>query len=437
MKKLLVLASLFICLTVSPALAQTYTVETVSNDKLSNRFDYTSNPDDLISAATEDSVNTVCKQIEDSTGVQVAVVLLNSIGDEDSHNFGVELFNTWGLGSADEESGLLILMVADQRIIDFITGYGTESVLTDNLCYRIQQDNMVPHFREDNMDKGMIEGLLRVQRELYANPPSPSSQEPSYLPVPEKTVQNESETQQDSYQNTWYAFTGSAFLNLYIWLNIIFLLIALIFIVISFFLKDYYRRYQVLASFTLGIFYIFAVVFIPIRIWIKKLQHSARNATRFSKKTGLMMHKLNEEEDNQYIEAGNVTEEKVKSIDYDVWVSGEPDDILILKYSTWFSKHISCPKCKYKTYYKAYDKTLVSPTYTSSGRGERKYQCEHCNHTAITTYTIARLVKSSGGGSSGGWSSGSSGGGWSGGGSSSGGSWGGGRSGGGGARSRW
>jgi uncharacterized protein len=432
MKKLLLVTALLLTVSVMPSVAQMYSVSTVPNDKLKDRFDYTSNPDGLISAEAEDSLNAICKQIEDSTGAQVAVVLLTSIDEEDSHDFGAKLFNTWKLGASDAETGLLVLMIEDQRIIDFITGYGTETVLTDNLCYQIQQDNMVPHFKDGNMDRGMIEGLLRVQRELVANPPSPTNQPPSV--VARKTGQANISDQDDSYQKHWYSITEYGFLNLYIWLNVLFLIMALLFILISFFLKDYYRRYQVLSTFTLGIFYIFIVVFIPIRMWVKKLQHSARNATRFSKKTGLMMHKLNEEEDNKYIEAGNVTEEKVKSIDYDVWVSGEPDDILILKYSTWFSKHSSCPKCKYKTYYKAYDKTLVSPTYTSSGRGERKYQCEHCNHTAITTYTIARLVKSSGSSSSGVWTSGSSGGGSR---SSSGGSWGGGRSGGGGARSRW
>lgn len=64
------------------------------------------------------------------------------------------------------------------------------------------------------------------------------------------------------------------------------------------------------------------------------------------------MYNLSEVEDDSYLEKGQVSEENIKSIDYDVWVSGEDGDILIQAYKRWFSKYNSCPKCKYKTYFK-------------------------------------------------------------------------------------
>jgi uncharacterized protein len=155
-----------------------------------------------------------------------------------------------------------------------------------------------------------------------------------------------------------------------------------------------------------------------------------RNQVRFSKKTGLEMRKLSETDDDKYLEKGQVTEEQVKSVDYDVWITDEPDDIEILSYKTWFSKYSSCSACGYRTWYLVYDKTISAATYSSSGSGERKKACAHCKHQDITRYTIPQLQRSS---SSGG-SSYSSGGGYSGGG---GGSWGGGSSGGGGSSSSW
>jgi uncharacterized protein len=138
------------------------------------------------------------------------------------------------------------------------------------------------------------------------------------------------------------------------------------------------------------------------------------------------MRKLDENIDDQYLQKGQITEEQVKSIDYDVWISDEPGDILILAYKRWFSSYSSCPKCNYKTYYKEYDRIIRSATYSSSGEGERKYVCRHCKHSKITRYTIPRKTKSSSSSSSS--RSGSFGG------SSS---FGGGRSGGGGAGSSW
>ncbi|MCB9188787.1 MAG: TPM domain-containing protein [Flavobacteriales bacterium] len=194
-------------------------------------------------------------------------------------------------------------------------------------------------------------------------------------------------------------------------------------------INDPYQKYQTLRTFKLDVFaYIFPFPMYVVDMVVENLLENWRNQVRFSKKTGLEMHKLDEEKDNKYLEKGQITEEKVKSVDYDVWVSGEPDDILILKYTAWFTKYSSCDKCHYKTWYLEYDRTISAATYSSSGTGERKKSCAHCSHQTVTRYTIPKLTPPSS-------SSSSSGGGYSS--SSGGGSWGGGSSGGGGSSSSW
>ena len=68
--------------------------------------------------------------------------------------------------------------------------------------------------------------------------------------------------------------------------------------------------------------------------------------------------------------------------------------MVILPYKKWFPDSQNA-KCKYKTYKLIYNKTIVSPTYSSSGRGEKKMACSHCKYKKITKYTIARLQESS------------------------------------------
>lgn len=195
-------------------------------------------------------------------------------------------------------------------------------------------------------------------------------------------------------------------------------------------IKDPYDKYNTLRTFKLDVWaYVFPLPMYVVDMVVENLLENWRNRVRFSKKTGLEMHKLDEEKDNAYLEKGQITEEKIKSVDYDVWVSGEPDDILILKYTTWFTKYSSCDKCRYKTWYLEYDRTISAATYSSSGTGEKKKACAHCGHQTITRYTIPKLTppSSSSSSSGGGYSSSSSGGG----------SWGGGSSGGGGSSSSW
>jgi len=61
--------------------------------------------------------------LEDSTLTEVAVVLVESIGDENIELFATDLFAKWGIGKEKDNNGLLILFVEDQRAIRFETGY--------------------------------------------------------------------------------------------------------------------------------------------------------------------------------------------------------------------------------------------------------------------------------------------------------------------------
>lgn len=186
----------------------------------------------------------------------------------------------------------------------------------------------------------------------------------------------------------------------------------------------------------LGIFSAIAGFFI-----IKKRR---RNAPRKSKKTGLPMKKLSEKEEDAHLSRGQQVEEEIGSVDYDVWVSDKPDDVMTLTYRSTLSKYSECPNCGFRTYYHANSKTLRSATYGRDGEGVRNYACRHCDYTNTKRYRIPRLQRRRtvivGGGGFIGGGSGSFGGGFSGGGSSFGGggfSGGGGSFGGGGASGGW
>ena len=156
-----------------------------------------------------------------------------------------------------------------------------------------------------------------------------------------------------------------------------------------------------------------------------------RNAPRKSKKTGLPMKKLSEKEEDVHLDRGQQIEEQVGSVDYDVWVSDKPDDVMILSYRSTLTKYSECPNCGYRTYYHANSRVVRSATYSHDGKGVRNYACRHCDYTKTKQYRVPRLQRQrtivvGGGGFSGGggsWGGGASfgGGGFSGGGGSFGG----------------
>lgn len=145
--------------------AEAYTpraLDDIPNVNVADARRFTSNPDGILSVAAVDSIDRMLYSLREDRTAEVAVVAVGSIGSEDVFEFSHSLFQRWGIGEKDRNNGLLIFLVLDQREIRFITGYGVEGVLPDALCRRIQEHYMVPSFREDDWDAGMVAGVAVV-----------------------------------------------------------------------------------------------------------------------------------------------------------------------------------------------------------------------------------------------------------------------------------
>lgn len=164
---------LWICLCCHLSLfaATDYTVETIPNVRLSNRLNHVSDPDDLIQPQDEARINQALNLLEDSLGIEVAVVAVESIGENDARMFATDLFKHWGLGQKNRDNGLLIQLVTEpsQRSVVFETGYGIEGVLPDAICYRLQQRYMIPDMKEGDYSAGMLKGVVAVTQYLLSS----------------------------------------------------------------------------------------------------------------------------------------------------------------------------------------------------------------------------------------------------------------------------
>lgn len=145
--------------------------------RLADKRRHVSDPNGLLGIAARDTIDALLATLEDSTGHQVAVVMLPSIGDADLFDFSQELFETWGIGRKGEDDGMLIVYIADQRTIRFHTGYGLEGDMTDARSKRIQTTDMVPHFKEGDTDGGMTAGVRAVCKTLSQGSSGPDEPE--------------------------------------------------------------------------------------------------------------------------------------------------------------------------------------------------------------------------------------------------------------------
>lgn len=151
--------------------AKEYTVKNVPNVRLTDRNQYVSNPDGIIEAHDVARINELLRTLEDSLGVEVAVVALSNIGDMEPRMFANELFKEWGIGKKEKDNGLLIQLVTvpGQRSIVFETGYGLEGILPDAVAARLQQKYMMPDLRAGRYSQAMVSGVAAVKNYLFAN----------------------------------------------------------------------------------------------------------------------------------------------------------------------------------------------------------------------------------------------------------------------------
>lgn len=141
-------------------------VDDVPNVRLTDVRRYVSDPTSILSPAATDTIDAILGRLEKSTGIETAVVMLPSIGENDIFDFSTSLFRKWGIGKKKSDNGLLILFVMDQHKVRFSTGYGIEGTMTDAMSKRIQMQYMVPAFKRSDWNKGMVDGVRATAKLL-------------------------------------------------------------------------------------------------------------------------------------------------------------------------------------------------------------------------------------------------------------------------------
>ena len=153
-------ALLFLCLALPLWMqAKVYTPDNLPKVHLQNKYRYLCDPEGILSPAATDSIDRMLYRLEQQTGIETVVAVVPSIGQAECFDFCHELLNSWGVGKKGKDNGLVILLVTDQRCIQFYTGYGLEGVLPDAICKRIQVQAMIPYLKNEQWSEGMVAGI--------------------------------------------------------------------------------------------------------------------------------------------------------------------------------------------------------------------------------------------------------------------------------------
>ena len=126
----------------------------------SNRLvnDYTQ----TLSAQQIDQLEQKLVAFDDSTSTQIAVVIVKSLEGYDVSDFGVRLAESWGIGGAKNNNGVLVLVSLGDRKVTIQTGYGVEGALPDAITKRIIEREITPNFRAGDYFAGLDEGTNAI-----------------------------------------------------------------------------------------------------------------------------------------------------------------------------------------------------------------------------------------------------------------------------------
>lgn len=340
-------AALALLLFVAPLWAQSYP---------SPRDPYINDFGNLLGPTVEARLRAQMLALFEETDIEFTIVTMERMSTYRHYGeiepFATGLFNTWGVGDADWNDGVMLLVVQRDRQMRIELGAGY-SRADNRVVQRIIDEVVLPQFRSGNYEAGIERGAVRLLTDL-------------------REIRPERKT------------------GVLAWAR---------------------RSLEHLGYWLLGVVGAISAA----GAWVAR--QAARHRPRYCPKDGSKMTRLDEVTDNQHLQAGQVMEEDIGSVDHDVWCCGQCGHTVRESYQGWFSRYGACRSCGHRTLHGS-SHVVTEATTSSSGLRRTDYTCQYCGNAYSSTETIPRRSESRSSGSGSG-------------------SFGGGRSSGGGASGRW
>ena len=406
---------------------QAITVDEVPNVHVADRTQYVSNPSNVLSPTAVSRLNSAIGSLWDNTSTELVVVAIDQVDDSMTPDeFATRLFEKWKIGKKDNDNGVLVLLSRDDHKVIIRTGYGVEGALPDIIAGRIIRNEMLPYYREDNYDEGTIAGISTIIGALS---------DPNVAEELKSEYANDSRRADDD-------LSGTEFFNLFLGFAAVVgvaMLILVMYAISSSRRLDDVQRYRSLDQYrTLVLFATFLSLgmalpaFLLLAWKMKRVRRHKRNCPH----CGTQMELIDEEHDNDFLTPAQDTEERLNSIDYDVWHCPKCYQTEILPYINRQTNYTVCDRCGARAMSLVDRRTLRQPTVRTEGEGVDIYMCKNCGNQHNKRFRIAKKPDPAAATVAGS-ILGSTLGGHGGGGGFSGGSFGGGMTGGGGASGSW
>lgn len=122
----------------------------------------------VIQPETRQKIETLCAEVQQKTGAQIAVVTVKSLDGETKEDYAVDLYKHLGVGPKKDNRGVLLLIAPNDRQYRIEVGYGLEPVINDARAGDIGRE-MVPYLRQSDYSKAAMLAVTRIAQMIAAD----------------------------------------------------------------------------------------------------------------------------------------------------------------------------------------------------------------------------------------------------------------------------
>ncbi len=113
-------------------------------------------------------MESLCAEVEQKTGAQIAVVTVNSLDGQSREDYAADLYKHLGVGSKKDNRGVLLLLAPKDRQYKIEVGYGLEPVINDARAGDIGRE-MVPDLRRQDYSAAVLVGTTGLAQLIAAD----------------------------------------------------------------------------------------------------------------------------------------------------------------------------------------------------------------------------------------------------------------------------